>query len=46
MMDLVGATSFTRRRHWTAALVASVVMVVGIFVLAQNMRLNRVELQI
>jgi hypothetical protein len=36
MMGLAGATSFTRRRHWTAAVVASVVMVVGIFALAAS----------
>jgi hypothetical protein len=34
MRGLAGATSLTRRRHWTAAVAASVVMVVGIFALA------------
>jgi hypothetical protein len=34
MRGLAGSTSFTRRRRWTAAVVASVVMVVGIFALA------------
>lgn len=36
MMGLAGATSFTRRRHWTAAVVASVVMVGGIFAVAPS----------